>query len=351
MIFTLVQLSACTKTEKEETSVTSIRETENTEITEAKRTDLLGTVITLSTYDDIAPELFDETFSLVETIDAKMSVNIENSEISQVNNNSGIAPTVVSPEVRDLVSWASDFSRVSNGAFDVTIGSVMELWKVDGTFEVLPVDAEIQKNLPLVNNDEITFYDDSILLNKPGMRLDLGGIAKGYACDMSLTYMKMKGVHSALLNFGGNVYAYGTKPDGSPWRIGIQTPYIKKDTIACSIDVSNTAVVTSGGYKRYFEKDNVTYHHILDPNTGYPAESGLLSVTIIDPSSTRADALSTACFVMGLEQGYRFLEAMPESDGIFITTNNQVYFTKGLLGKVTLIDSEFSLAEFEPLAQ
>ena len=351
MILFSFQLSACAKAEKEATPAASIHKADNFEMAEAKRTDLLGTVITLSTYDEIAPELFEETFSLVEAIDAKMSVNSAESEISKINNNSGITPTVVSQEVHDLVSWASDFSRVSNGAFDITIGSVMQLWKLDGTFEVLPEDEEIQKNLPLVNNDEITFYNDSILLNKPGMRLDLGGIAKGYACDMSLAYMKMKGIHSALLNFGGNIYAYGTKPDGSPWHIGIQTPYIKKDTIACSIDVSNTAVVTSGGYKRYFEKDNVTYHHILDPNTGYPAESGLLSVTIIDPSSTRADALSTACFVMGLEQGYRFLDTMPESEGIFITTDNQVYFTKGLLGKVTMMDSEFTLAEFEPSAQ
>lgn len=296
-----LQFSACKRLEDTKNSET------NNKMVQEHRIDLLGTVITISSYENIDPEIFEDTFSIVDDIDARMSVNNTQSEINEINENSGKASVKVSKDIYDLIKWASDFSKISNGAFDITIGGVMQLWKSGGEFNVLPKDEDIKRNLEFVNNDQIIFSDQSIFLNSPETKIDLGGIAKGYACDKSLEYLKSKEVNSAILSFGGNIYAYGTKPDGSPWKIGIQTPYIKTDEIVCTIDVVNASVVTSGGYKRYLQKENVTYHHILNPKTGYPANSGLLSATIIDTSSTRADALSTRVLFLGWTKDIAFL--------------------------------------------
>jgi thiamine biosynthesis lipoprotein len=309
------------------------------------RVDFLGTVITLSGYDDIGQGVFDEAFALVADIDERMSANSQDNELAPISAKAGDGPVPVSHDTYALVQWAVEFSQMSGGAFDITVGPVMELWKLDGAFAVRPEEAAIKDRLPLVGYQNITLEEDGILLNLPEMKLDLGGIAKGYACDTVLDYLKRQNIHKALLDFGGNVYAHGTKPDGSAWKIGIRSPLIGDDEIACAVSVQDRAVVTSGGYERYFQEDGTTYHHILNPQTGYPAASGLLSVTIVDPSSTRADALSTACFVLGLEEGYALLESLPDSEGVFITEDKAIYLTSGLSGKVALLDPQFTITE------
>jgi thiamine biosynthesis lipoprotein len=180
----------------------------------------------------------------------------------------------------------------------------------------------------------------TVFLPEPGMVLDLGAIAKGYAADQLAEFLVTEGVSSAILNFGGNVYVLGEKPDGSLWRVGIQDPEkIRNQTIAVA-EVGQTSMVTSGTYERFFvdEASGKTYHHIIDPENGFPVDNGLLSVTIISGNSMNADGLSTACFVLGLERGLSLLESLPDAEGVFITTEREFYFTSGARELVRVIE-------------
>ncbi|MCD7946669.1 MAG: FAD:protein FMN transferase [Oscillospiraceae bacterium] len=316
------------------------------ELSSETRANLLGTVITVSTYEPISAEDYRAVFDIVSDIDTRMSASSADSELAAVNASSGVAPVAVSDDLYALIQEACDFASYSGGAFDPTVGAVMELWKQDGEFAVRPTDAEIEEKRPLVDYRAVVLADGAVFLPTAGMRLDLGGIAKGYACDQALVCLRERGITSALLDFGGNIYAAGTRPNGEPWRIGVTVPLAgESGQSVCALRVQDYAVVTSGGYQRYFTEDGTTYHHIIDPKTGYPAESGLLSVTILNPSSTQADALSTACFVLGLEDGMRLLEGLEGSEGIFITTDYTIYITSGLTGALTVTDDRFTLAD------
>jgi thiamine biosynthesis lipoprotein len=309
------------------------------------RAGYLGTVVTISSYDAAIRQLFDDAFALVADIDARMSVNRQDNEIAEINRG-GETPVAVSEDTYGLIRQALEYSELSGGAFDISVGPVMELWKSGGEFSVRPAASDIESRLPLIDYRRIILDEAGVRLDAPGMKIDLGGVAKGYACDKTLDYLKGQNISSALLDFGGNIYAHGVKPDGSEWKVGIRSPMIGENDVVCALSARDKAVVTSGGYERYFEEDGTVYHHILDTKTGYPAESGLLSVTIVDPSSTRADALSTACFVLGLDAGGALLESLPESEGIFITDGNKIYTTPGLTAAVTLADSRFELEEY-----
>jgi len=326
------------------TSCATASGTKNADSVFTQRTemDLLGTVITISSYEPLDRKVLDRAFATVTEIEERMSVNLSHSEISAINGG-GTEPVEVSEETRALIARAIEFSELSGGAFDISIGSVMQLWKRDGEFAVLPTHEDIRIALRLVDSGQIVLSDHAVL-TPAGMQLDLGGIAKGYACDKTLEYLKSVGIVGALLDFGGNIYAHGLKPDGTPWVIAVASPVVGDDGLVCVIPVSDTAVVTSGGYERYFEADGTMYHHILDPRTGYPVDNELLSVTIIDASSTRADALSTACFVLGLDAGLALLESMPSSEGVFITKDFTIHTTSELRGEVVIMDSRYSLA-------
>ena len=308
------------------------------------RVDLLGTVISITVYDQLDQAIFDEAFSIVAGVDALMSTNREDSEVVAISAHSGKEPVAVSEETYALIERAVGFSQLCDGAFAITIGAVMQLWKQDETFAVRPADAEIANRLPLVNYQDVILSEAGVMLAREGMALDLGAIAKGYACDKVLEYLQSQGVTAALLDFGGNIHVYGAKPDGAAWKLGIRSPIIGENGLICTVELKESkSIVTSGGYERYFEQDGTTYHHLLDPKTGYPADSGVISVTIIDPSSARADALSTACFVLGAEKGMGLLATLPESEGIFVLEDHSIIITPGLQGIVTLTDDRFEL--------
>lgn len=311
-------------------------------LTQRTEPDLLGTVITISSYETLNKKTLDKAFAIVSAIEERMSVNLPNSEISAINRSGG-APVEVSAETFALLERAIEFSELSGGAFDVSVGAVMQLWKEDGVFAVLPPRDELEAALRFVGSGQIVISDGSVM-TPDGMQLDLGGIAKGYACDKTLEYLISAGITGALLDFGGNIYAHGLKPDGTPWNIAVASPVIDDDGMVCIIPVSDTAVVTSGGYERYFEAGGTVYHHILDPKTGCPVDNELLSVTIIDASSTRADALSTACFVLGLDAGLALLESLPSSEGVFITKDLTIHATAGIKDEVVIMDSRYRSA-------
>ena len=330
LLYAVLTLTACAKPASHE----PVRET---------RTGLLGTVISITVYGDANKELFDGAFALVADIDARMSANREDSEIAAVGRESEKNAVSVSGDTYSLLERALGFSELCGGAFDITVGAVMALWKTGEVFNVRPDDAEIARRLPLINHKNVILSDGGVMLAEHGMKLDLGAIAKGYACDKVFEYLKAHGVKSALLDFGGNIYTFGKKPDGSPWRLGIRSPIIGENGIVCSVTVQDESVVTSGVYERYFEEGGTVYHHLLDPKTGFPADNGIVSMTIIDASSARADALSTACFVLGLEEGLALLESLPDSEGIFITEDSRIIVTSGLKERVALTDERFSV--------
>jgi thiamine biosynthesis lipoprotein len=311
------------------------------------RAELLGTVITISVFDAAPSDaeleaLLDKCFLEIENIEARMSVNRADSEISAINRAGGEAPAPVSDELYRLMSRAKEISDMSGGAFDITIGPVTALWKNDGVFERLPSADEIRERLPLVGGKGLELTAPNMArLAERGMALDAGGIAKGYACDKIVGILREAGTEHAVLDLGGNVYVIGTKPDGSDWRVGIRLPLMGEDGIVCIIEASDVSAVTSGGYERFFERDGAIYHHLLDPKTGYPAQSGLLSATVIAGVSADADGLSTACFVLGLEKGMRLLEENGY-EGILIGEDRIVHVTSGLKGAVIINDERFS---------
>ena len=334
LLFSIMVLPACLESGKPVDNL-PIKET---------RTNLLGTVISITFYEEVDKKVVDDAFAIISDIDTRMSANIADSEISGIGRESGRGPASVSDDTYRLIERAIGFSNLCDGAFDITIGSIMTLWKTGETFSTLPDASSVAGSLPLVDYRAIALSEDGVMLAKEGMKIDLGAIAKGYACDIVLDYLKSQGVKTALLDFGGNIYAYGEKPDGVPWKLGIRSPIIGENTIACTVTVKNASVVSSGGYERYFEENGVIYHHLLDPDTGYPADSGIISMTIVDESSARADALSTACFVLGLEKGLELLESLAGSEGLFIMEDNSMVVTSGLAEKVSVIDERFHIS-------
>lgn len=256
---------------------------------------------------------------------------VPESEISGINRFAGRKKVTLSPDAFEVLALAAHFSGCCHGFFDVTIGPLVNLWNVQNTAAV-PDEVRIRQVLPLVN------YADLLLdpaaktagLRQPGQSIDLGAIGKGYASDKFVEVFRNFGVTSAFTNLGGNVAVLGAKPDGSPWRVGIRHPR-QENRLIGTVSVVDKAVVTSGDDQRYFvDGSGKRRHHILDPSTGYPSESGLLSATIVADSAAAADALSTALFVAGLEKGLGILESFPGAEAILVDGNLQVYVTPGL---------------------
>ena len=267
---------------------------------------VLGTVCTINAYDDGTKTLYDELFSRLHEIEDEFSVNKATSEVSKVNDAAGDHPVAVTGDVLYVIKEALQYAKISNGAFDPTIGPLVKLWGINTDHARVPSQREIDGALPLVNWRDVVITGDSsadggtVFLKKRGMSIDLGGIAKGYAADEMTRIFKSHGVVRAVVDLGGNIYMYGTKKDNAPWKVGVKDPDDDEGTPALVLSlVGNTTVVTSGVYERYFIQDGIRYHHILDTKTGFPAQSGTLSSTIITDSSIDADALSTIAFILG----------------------------------------------------
>ncbi len=308
---------------------------------------MLGTFIQAKVYDSNktkAKKSLEKAFKRVEEIEERFSVNIPTSEISQINKNAGIAPTKVDEEVIYLLRKSTYYSKLSQGAFDPTIGNLVQLWGIGTDHAQIPDDESLQKALSIVNfNDLIINEEKSVVsLAKKGQRLDLGAIAKGYAADEMKKNLIEEGVRTAFLNLGGNVLTIGSKPDGSSWKVGIQNPFTTRGNYIGILEVRDQAIVSSGNYERYFEEEGKRYHHILDPRTGYPSNNGIISTTIITNQSIDADALSTAVYVMGLEKGLALINSLADTEAVFITNEKKVYITSGLEEKFHLTNGEFT---------
>lgn len=251
-------------------------------------------------------------------------------------------PAELTDEAAALIGASLDMAALTGGAFDPTIGPVSVLWDITGNPKV-PSRTDVQKALELVDYNNVKIDGNTVSLAKKGMILDLGGIAKGYAADIAAEIYKKHGIKSALLNLGGNIYAFGARKDGKDWRIGIRDPKGQPGEHAAAVAVSDKSVVTSGGYERFFESGGQTYHHIFDPYTGYPAQNGLLAVTVICKNSTMADALSTAFFVMGLDDGLALANRLDAVEAVFFTDEKEVYITDGLKESIEITNETYTI--------
>jgi thiamine biosynthesis lipoprotein len=314
--------------------------------TRSRETLAMDTIIKISISSGKTPEdldlILDGAFSLISGIEGKLSMHMPSSDISLANANAGRKPVRVSSETADVVRTSLAVAELSDGAFDPTIGPVSVLWGTQGEGKrrsLFPDDAEISGALSLVDRKMAKVDgDDRIYLEKTGMKLDLGGVAKGYASAVVRDFLISAGIKSALIDLGGNVLVVGDRQDGTPWRIGIQHPGRPRGEPICSIAVSGTSVITAGVYERYIEIEGKKYTHIFDPRTGTPIESGLLSVTVVSEDPTVGDALSTAFMVIGLKKSKKLLESLPGIDAIFVSEGNggtpEIHATAGIRGLV-----------------
>lgn len=250
---------------------------------------------------------------------------VENSEISRINQARGL-PVTVSDETADLLRLGIYYGELSGGKFDITIAAASELWNFsDNKDRVLPNPLTLEEAVSHIDYRCVKIEGNTVTLTDPEARVDLGGIAKGYIADRLKDYLISSGVRHALINLGGNVQTLGGRYDGSDFRIGIQKPFSDDGTALGAVSASDSSVVSSGNYERYFEKDGTIYHHILDPDTGYPVQNDLDQVTIISDKSVDGDALSTTCYVLGLKDGMELIRSMEGIEAVFVTKDGELH--------------------------
>ena len=294
----------------------------------------MDTYMTLTAYGENAQEAVEAGIAEIQRLDDLLSTGKDTSEVAQINANGG---GVLSEDTDYLVKRALDIYQSTNGAFDISIYPVMQLWGfTTGNFAV-PSESDLAAKLALVDAGKIILSEEngqaSISLPE-GMEIDLGGIAKGYTSGRVMDVMKSYGIKSAVINLGGNAHVLGNKTDGSQWKVGIQDPEDENGYLG-GVSVTDRAIITSGGYERYFvdEDTAVKYHHIIDPKTGYSANNGLISVTIVSADSTLADGLSTSLFVLGTEDAITYCEEHCAEDGfdaIMEDEDGKLYITDGI---------------------
>ncbi len=272
----------------------------------------LNTVISIRLYE--APEFsekdWEDVFAVIDSVEQKMSIHIDDSEVSKINENAGKSPVIVSEETFKVIEKAKEIADKTGGAFNPCVGVLSAIWKIGTDDERVPEKSEIERALRKLDYNKLVLNreDFSVYLEEEGMSLDLGGIAKGYATDKVYDYlMNNKKVKSAILDFGGNISLLGSK-EGKDWRVGNRKPDREEFLVYSSFFANDEAVVSSGDYERFFEKDGKIYHHILNPYTGYPVDNGIRGTTVIMKSSMEADAYATAIMVMGRELASEFIE-------------------------------------------
>lgn len=285
------------------------------------------TVISIDIYDANNTSLLEQCFEYCKEFEETVSRTIETSEIYQINHANG-NPVEVSDVTLELLKKGVEYGDLTNGKFDITIAPLSELWDFKNNTGTVPNEQDIKEALSHVNYKNIVIVGNMITLTDPKSAIDLGGIAKGYMADRLKEYLMKEGIESALINLGGNILAIGSKPDGAPFNLGIQKPFEKQGVTITSIKTVDSSVVSSGVYQRYFKIDDTLYHHILNPETGFPYDNGLLGVTILSEKSVDGDALSTSCFALGLEDGMKLIQSLDDVDAIFVTDDYQLHDTR-----------------------
>lgn len=303
----------------------------------------MDTVMNFTVYGDKREAALKAASEKINALDAQLSTTKSDSEVSKLNDSAG-SFVQVSDVVLTQLKTALMVSERSGGAYDITILPLMKLWGFDTDKAHVPPAAEIDASKVLIDYKKIELSGASVKLRQ-GTSLTLASIAKGYTSQTLIDMFRSMGVKSAVVSLGGNVQTLGNKPDGSKWRVGIQDPKNTSSFVGV-LETGETAVVTSGGYQRFFDENGKRYHHILDPKTGYPAENGLISVSIICPDGTLADALSTTLFVLGKDRAVEYWQSNSGFEMVLVTDDGKVTATYGLKGVFSLADKSAYTLDF-----
>ncbi|MCB2321346.1 FAD:protein FMN transferase [Clostridium tagluense] len=309
-----------------------------------KETYMMGTIVQLKVYGENSEKATELALKRISDIESKMSVNIKSSEITKLNAKAGVSGEKLSVDTYSVIEKAVKYSKLTDGSLDATIEPIVKLWGIGTDKARIPSKSEIEEKLKLVDYKDIILdsKNSTVQLRRTGQAIDLGAIAKGYTADEIKKVLIDNKVNSALINLGGNVFAVGSKPDGTSWNIGIQNPLDTRGQYLGTISVTDKSMVTSGNYERYFIVDGKRYHHIFDPKTGYPSEAGLISTTIVSDNSIDGDALSTSTYILGLSKGIKLIESIKGVEAIFVTSDKKVYVTAGLKDSFNLTNKEFT---------
>jgi thiamine biosynthesis lipoprotein len=296
--------------------------------------------VTVWTGDDaLAAGPADDVFREFDRLDAMMSVWKDGSDILRLNAAAGEHAVPVSPETREVLRIAYQISEQTGGTFDVTFGALSGLWKFDyqDKDNSIPDRNEIKKRLPLVNYRDVVVDESAgtALLRRKGMRVNLGGIGKGYAVDRAVDILRRRGLHDFMIQAGGDMYVAGTRGD-RPWRLGIRDPRGPADKIFAALDLRDGTFSTSGDYERFFMKNGVRYHHIIDLRVGEPARL-CRSVTLVTERAVIADALAKGVFILGPDEGMALIERTPGVQGVIVSAKNEVSISSGLRKQLILL--------------
>lgn len=300
----------------------------------------MGSMLTLTAWTADAArtrQAFEAVFAEFDRLDALLSVWKPGSDVLRLNGAPPGTPVAVGADTREVLRAAADVSRLTDGAFDVTFGALAEVWKFDHDQDNrVPSAAEIAARLPRVDYRavEVDEGPGTARLTRPGVRVHLGGIGKGYAVDRAVAILRASGLVDFMVQAGGDLYVAGRAGD-TPWRLGIQDPRGAPDDAFAAVELRDATFSTSGDYERFFERDGVRYHHLLDPKTGHPAR-GCRSVTIVAREALRADGLSTGVFILGPERGMALVERLPDVEAVIVTADNRVLVSSGLAGRVAI---------------
>lgn len=321
---------------------TSSEETAADEEPESIEVYAMDTYMTLTAYGDNAGKALSESEKEIKRIDAMLSTGSDDSEISKLNK---AKKAEVSEETFALVKRAKEIGLDTDKVFDISVYPVMQAWGFTDKNYRVPEKAELRELLKNVDVSKVQLDDGKHEVSfDDEMAIDLGGIAKGYTSDRIIEIMKENGIEHALINLGGNVKVLGKKPDGSDWRVAIADPEDQENYVG-GVAVSDKAVITSGGYQRFFEKNGERYFHIIDLSDGFPARNGLTSVTIVSDDGTLADALSTTLFIMGPEKAAEYWKKNADDfDAVLVEDDGTVLVTEGLK-ECYFSDGEFEVIE------
>ena len=309
----------------------------------------LGTVCSIQLFTEKPQSKADTVLQIctrrLEELERHLSANAEISTLIDINKASGVSAVNVPADIYPLFERAMFFAEKTDGAFNPVIGGIVKLWNIGFENARKPEDRDIRDALSRTGYKDVQLTGTAVFLKKAGMKLDLGAIAKGFAADELTRIVRQAGIAHAVIDIGGTISAVGKRPDGKRWNIGIRDPRVQQGQPVISALIENCSISTSGSYERYFEQDGVRYHHIIDPATGYPVRNNMIAVSVFSDSATDADALSTACFVLGYEKAVKLLAELPDTEALFIFDDNSVRTTAGLAQHIKVLDSAFRLAD------
>ncbi|SFK63832.1 thiamine biosynthesis lipoprotein [Marinilactibacillus piezotolerans] len=325
----LLTLSGCNSAVSEDERTLADQPYEETEF-------LMGTVVRVTIYDQGKEEVLSKAFDRIKELAEFITTEDEeeHSMIKAINEAAGQEPVPVSDDLFALIKSALTYSEKTEGSFDLTIGPITDLWRIGFPDARVPSPAEIDTALSLVDYKKVELNEENqtVYLSEEGMKIDLGAIAKGFITDETVKVLTENDVETAVIDLGGNIFVMGSSPRdvNEDWQVGIQDPFEERGEIIGFIPLSNQSMVTSGVYERFLEVDGKKYHHLMNPETGYPFDNELAGVSVVTTSSIDGDGLSTSLFSKGLEGGLEYVNQLDGVDAVFVTKDKKVYLSDGL---------------------